>query len=356
MSSITTSRPKSNGELLDILHNIRQRHQERHQNQPLPSVFNSLNFAQYCNSAFAPQPKTAVMTNRTNGELEYQQGFISLSDLNHRFPKELNEREQEQQAVWEQWNDDVPLYDAVHVYRLIGYKETFTSWRSRYDLPHLLSARQAGYLIERAVAANEHADPGLLKVAPETSRQGRPRKPRKLPTTAASLFNWRDPKHPWPTGLINHFVKTKVGRTYGTWQFLSCLSEDENTSGNKPVYYQAACIACGHKQTLNYRRMSAPCPACMTQFKGKLTQTPEQLRHMVTIYYMGEGQFRMGSTVPKDAKGRIVFLSRNQSYGIEFFSEEDKAADALSTDLDIEVPPPEEIKVDTFLPTSDMPF
>lgn len=222
---------------------------------------------------------------------------ISREDVFATFPKDGTEETKKEQAVWEQWRDGVRLYSPYQIYKLLDTTLGYSQWLKNHNLPELMDYVETLFLLRTLQASKYY---------------------RVKKTQEEHLAHLVEPtraKHFFEVGPQRRAPKTKVGRIYGTWKLLECLSESELTSNNRTLFYKAECMVCGTVvDKFNYRYVARPCTNC-----ANLTKVNRKLKNPITIYLNEDGTLVISPEKPRSAIAYATFEEANQVCGWQYY-------------------------------------
>lgn len=227
------------------------------------------------------------------------------------YPEKLDSKEQQQQEVWEAWANDEPIYDPRNLITYFKSPPSYSQWCKQHNLPTLLTYKELAWLVDIAVNGTMRLKAGAKDALRKLADKG------KL-------------QHPFPTGLLPE-VKTKVGKTYGTWQLLSCLSESELTTNNRDVRYKATCKVCGLiVDSFSYRRVGHPCPSCESLNIAANNVKAQNLKHNIVIYKMEDGNVVISPNLVEGAVAKaVVFAPNIKAYWEDLVGEEQETVKSV---------------------------
>jgi hypothetical protein len=246
--------------------------------------------------------------------------------------------------VADKWRNNTPVYSPLDVWQTLGINTRYSIWVAKHELPDLLTAGQAAYLLKFCRPRQLIADPRRVSA-------------RRLD----HLLDPRSPEHPrgWTPMLVRRQprgarVKSKVGATYGGWKLLRCLSDDESTANNRSVEYECSCTTCGARQTLDYRNLNKThCKACKiskTQPKRKRLQEP------LMAYVMADSSLIVatGNKAPDGAKAVFRIVYYNEKCDMRPLTAEGTLPQLDFPDLEEELEQAEELELAPELPEEEI--
>ena len=202
--------------------------------------------------------------------------------------------------VYKAWGDDTPLYAPKHIYDFTDLSYSFTVWRKAHNLPKLLTYKQAVYLM-LVLAQSPHYK--LKKGFDEVIK-------KRLKRNSSHLFG---------VGEVETSFKTKINKVYGTWKFLECLSESENTSNNASVIYRAVCRVCDFEEKVDYRYVALKCHNCRKLSYETRPDNNEAFKEDVKIYLLVDGTMTIDKTRPPESVAVAKFVHHGQIVGWEYY-------------------------------------
>lgn len=232
--------------------------------------------------------------------------------------KDLELNLENAKAVYAAWLADERLYHASHIHKQLPVKTPFAQWARQKEIPKVLTYKEYRFLLE------------YFK--------------RLHPDTALQYVNPDSYEHLAPIGEDAGYRKrTKVGKTYGTWQLVSLVSRNEHT---KPVYYVAQCKACGHVvDKFNYSRVGQPCPNCEKLRKHSDARAEAQgsipvkahLKSPIVVWLTDEGWITQARP-PEHPLAKLTFLTVGVPTALEVLADGQEEVKKLRTLLGTQLP------------------
>lgn len=200
------------------------------------------------------------------------------------------------------WSSNTPAYLTRDIHKALGVLTPYTKWRWRYQLPVAVSACEAAFLIrEMQPSYLTPTEKGHLNALFDEPPEG-------------VKDHARQPRHPKGFTVVmsgEGRLKSKVGRTYGSWKLESCLSTTENTASGAKVIYRCRCTQCGTQRDIAYHSLRAVvCKSCGMRKTAGRSMDP------IVLYISADGRVMRPysvDNVPAEAVA-LVRLSEYDSF------------------------------------------
>lgn len=205
-----------------------------------------------------------------------------------------------QTAVWSSWVDETRQYSPKDLHHQARIRSWYKQWLVLKEIPELLTFREYWYL---AMFLREDA--------------------KTVDYIEVCRY-----QHLTEPGLPGRKIKTKIGRTYGTWLVTGLQSRDER---QQPTFYKVMCNTCGHQhERFAYTRLGHPCPNCI---KASRPAKPKQLKDLeptrvparelkeptfteLTAWQTPDG-WLLQPNKPEDALAKLVFTQPGTLANVE---------------------------------------